>query len=401
VVIAKLRDPESVGAFALALAVTAPISLFLDLRLRALEATDATEQFAFHDYLGLRVITASLSLCTCALVSLFPAHREHAQLILAVALFKCFESISDVLYGLMQKHERMDLIALSLSLKGIGPLLVVTLLLKAGASLVTAALSIAAVWACLLLIVDLHNTRFLLRRSGSLFWPSSNIRSLLHSSRRLARLALPLGVVAVVSSLYITVPRYVIQGYLGSKQLGYFAAVSYLTVVMARVVVALGEAVLPRLGQLYVSRGPGFTRLLARFGGLVLSVTLGAVGASALLGREFLTLLYRPEYAPYSGLLVWVMAASAVDCVGYSIGHGLVVARYLKTHMLIALATAISTTCGCLFLVPAVGLRGAAWGLGIGALVQLVGSVYASLRVTRTRGVADRVECAELCPERP
>ena len=56
-VLARLGTPEMVGQFALALAVTAPVIIFSNLGLRPLQSTDACHQFAFGDYLTLRLST--------------------------------------------------------------------------------------------------------------------------------------------------------------------------------------------------------------------------------------------------------------------------------------------------------------------------------------------------------
>ena len=57
VVLAKLGSPARVGEFALALAVTAPILMFTNLALRAVQATDSRQEYTFGDYLGLRLLS--------------------------------------------------------------------------------------------------------------------------------------------------------------------------------------------------------------------------------------------------------------------------------------------------------------------------------------------------------
>ena len=96
-----------------------------------------------------------------------------------------------------------------------------------------------------------------------------------------------------------------------------------------------------------------------------------------MFGRQLLTLLFKPEYAAYNGVLIWMMCAAVVNLTGYTIGHGLVVARYLRSQLLIAVATTGSTTIASLALIPTHGLYGAAWAMSLGAVVQLAGSIYA------------------------
>ena len=116
----KLVSPEMVGQFALGLAITAPVMLFASLQLRTVQATDARREYLFGDYLGLQLITTALALLVIvAVVLLAGYHWEAALVILAVGMAKAFESISDVFYGLLQQHERMDRIAKSKMIKGL------------------------------------------------------------------------------------------------------------------------------------------------------------------------------------------------------------------------------------------------------------------------------------------
>src|SRR5262249_33512279 len=59
IVLAKLASPESVGRFALGLAVTAPVVMLSNLQLRGVLATDARQEHPYTDYLTLRLFTTS------------------------------------------------------------------------------------------------------------------------------------------------------------------------------------------------------------------------------------------------------------------------------------------------------------------------------------------------------
>ena len=109
VVLAKLGSPEMVGQFTLGLAVTAPIVMLTNLQLDIVQATDAKKQYAFSDYLGLRLIGTTIALVAIAMVTLWTGYSLQTSLvILLVGLAKAFESVSDIFHGLIQQHERID-----------------------------------------------------------------------------------------------------------------------------------------------------------------------------------------------------------------------------------------------------------------------------------------------------
>src|ERR1035437_5155132 len=119
VLLARLGDPGAVGQFSLGLAITAPIMLFASLSLRAVQATDARTEFQFRDYAGLRILMTIIAACVIFGVSGALYRGETALTVAAFAVSKGIESLSDVIYGLWQQQERMDLIAKSLMLRGV------------------------------------------------------------------------------------------------------------------------------------------------------------------------------------------------------------------------------------------------------------------------------------------
>ena len=392
VAIAKLGTPEMVGQFTLGLAVTAPIILFTSLHLRVVQATDARQQYVFGDYLGLRLIATGLALLIITGIALIAGYRQETLLvILIVGLAKALESISDVFYGLIQQHERMDRIAVSMMIKGPLSLLFLGFGIYITHSVLWGAVGLAVAWAVVLFSYDIHSGALMLNaypekpqeevpRKPTL---AIALRPRWHRAtlRKLVWLSLPLGFVMMLISLNTNIPRYFIERYLGERELGFFAAIAYLMVAGSMVVNALGESANPRLAKYYVEGdSKAFRTLLLKLVGI--GGLLGGVGVlmAVVAGRQILTLLYRPEYAKYTNLLVWLMAATGVNYVSSFLGYGMTAARYFRIQMpLFTMVTTISATV-CLWLIPNMGLLGAAIALLISAAVQAVLSLAVVLQ---------------------
>jgi O-antigen/teichoic acid export membrane protein len=385
VVLAKLGPPEMVGQFALGLAITAPVIMFTNLQLRGVQATDARQEYLFGDYLGLRLITTALALLVIAGIVLASGYRwETALVILAVGIAKAFEAISDVFYGLLQQHERMDRIAKSMMIKGPLSLVALSVAVYLAGSVFWGAVGLVVAWALVLVGYDVRSGALILKPmpKPSTLTPDENDQEAVLRPRwkmstlaRLAWLALPLGFVMMLISLNSNIPRYFIERYLGERELGIFAALAYLQMAGTTVVSALGQSASPRLAKYYAAGdGSAFRTLLLKLAGI--GVLLG--GASVLValvaGRELLSLLYRPEYAEYE-LFVWLMVAAGIFYVASFLGYGMTAARYFRVQMpLFAVVTATTILAG-LWLIPAHGLRGAAIALMIAAVVQAGGSL--------------------------
>jgi O-antigen/teichoic acid export membrane protein len=186
--------------------------------------------------------------------------------------------------------------------------------------------------------------------------------------RKLAILSFPLGLVMLLISLNDNIPRYFVEGYCGERELGIFGALVYLMVAGTMLVNALGESSVARLARFYAAGE------LAAFRQLIFKLTLmgAALGIAAvlgawLIGRPFLALLYQPEYAEYTDVLLLLAILS----------YGLGAARYYRIQVPIFLAVCLAITGACALWIPQYQLHGAAYALIVGACVRLVLTLFA------------------------
>jgi len=377
VLLAKLGSPERVGQLALALAITAPVVQLAGLNLRAIQSTDARREYPSGQVLALRLASlgiAALILATIATATGLPA--EIAWVVAGVGLAKIVESISDVMYGILQQRERMAPIARSLVLRGVIGLAGLAVGVLATGRVAWGACGYAAAWVGILFFHDLPSATKALREEGGSrrdlvpHGPASRVIGL-------AQLAAPLGIVMMLIALHTAIPRYFLAHTAGEAAVGVFSALASLILAGTLVVGALGASASPRLARLH-SAGDltGFRRFLGRL--LIGGAALGLAGIliAAVAGRPILTLVYTAEYASYGEDLVWIMAAGALAYVASFLGYGLTAARILKQQVGLFAAVALVSTLASAWLIPGHGVRGAAWAMLAGYSVQLLGSTW-------------------------
>src|SRR5947199_345510 len=355
VCMAKLGTETDVGRFALGLALTAPIITLTNLNLRLLQSTDAREDYPFSVYLSVRLIGTVLGLAAIAAMAFGLGYQGITlYLILAVALGKAFEAVSDVVFGLLQKAENLRRVAVSMLAKGVISLLAVGLVLQMTGDIILATVAMALCWGSLLLTYDLPAAVRL-----------ESIRPTLELSSlgRLVSAAFPLGCVAGISSLTVNVPRYAVEANGGEPALGVFTALAYLFVAALQPMLALGAAVNPRLARHFVHDLAAFRRLTSRT--MVIAGALGLLGiaACALFGKPMLTLFYAPEYAKHTGVLVWLAVATGVAFLAQALSYAVTAARRLPEQLPIAVLSLVVCFLASQYLVPRYGLLGAAWAV--------------------------------------
>lgn len=376
-VLAKLGSSSIVGQFTLGLAICAPVFMFTNLQLRAVQATDINAEGGFADYFSLRSLSTFLGLILIlALLPFVDASASVRVVIILVSVSKCIECMSDVSAGLLQREEQLKRVAISLMIRGIASVLVFSAVFAYGRNLELSIVSMCVVWAAVFLLYDLPNVRRFGKCHGSFFHIDGG------EIRRLALLGLPLGWVATLSSLTTNIPRYFLQHHLGLAEQGIFASLAYLVVAINLVVFALTQSVTTRLARLCAEGNlKGFVHLLEKL--CLFGVLITVVGplASLLVGRTLLTILYRREYADHVNLLALLVAVAGVTTIGSFLFCGLTAARKFSVQLPVYTVATLVAIAGSALLIPRNGLMGAGIALLLSVTTIALGGLWVMRRV--------------------
>jgi O-antigen/teichoic acid export membrane protein len=385
VALAKLGTIEMVGHFSLAIAIALPVFMFSSLTLRSLQVTDALRAYRFFEYGALRLVTAGLSVVFIIVASV--VSRYSTPLFIATALIaaaKAAEYISDILYGLLQQEEDMSGIAISMILRSILSVVVFGITVYITHSLVWASASLFVCSTAVLCGYDVpkavagRKARLAEEVGNFTRYCSQLVRK--ESRQRLGKLALtglPMGFALMVVSLNLSIPRYFIQRYLGMTELGIFSAIATLLASGSVAINAIGQAAAPRMAKAFAQReNRKFSLLL--FGLVGASLGMGILGllGSIFFGRQAMTLIYRPEYSTRQDLLIWLMAASGLYYLGSILGYAVTAVRCYGPQLPLFIIAAVTTATGCIYLIPKMGLQGAAAAILLSAVIQCVGSMF-------------------------
>ena len=370
VVLARLGSRELVGQYAWALAVSTPVFLFFSLQFRTILAAtpQATEQFGSFVRVRLSAIALALAVSIFIAVAWDPGT---AKLVVAVAFAKSVDSLSDILFGLFWHRNRMDLIARSQILRGIGSLSSFSLVFYLSENVVYAAFSTVAVYLLILLLYDLPMA---FRNTSALTSPAF-INSFQRCPwKELIAIGLPAGLLSCLGSLEVYIPRYFLKASIGDGQLGTFTALASTLIGFEMIARSLNSAAIPRLSEMYEKRN------LMRLNEVLMKLFLaGATIASVLVlgtflvGKLLIGIVFGAEYAAEFHVLLILMGASVLRLLAFPLAMSL---RAMKAYRLLTLNQLIATTVlivTCWILVPRYELAGCATAVTIGLAVDIVG----------------------------
>jgi O-antigen/teichoic acid export membrane protein len=190
---------------------------------------------------------------------------------------------------------------------------------------------------------------------------------------RILWLALPLGIVAMLVNLNVNMPRYFIQWKLGTRELGIYSTLAFLMSAGNLLVSALAQAVFVPLARFYAQgRRRAFTFLLLKLVGIGTVLGAGGIFVAWIAGAKLLAIIYRPEYAAESRLLVWFMVVAWIGYVGQFMGGAMTSARLFVQQIPLFALGVLTITVGSYWLVPRMGLQGAIIASIAGLIIQLI-----------------------------
>ena len=367
IAIARYAGPESLGVFALANSIVSPVFSFSFLGIRSAIATDYLRVHDSAQYFKIYLTSSVLALMACVL---FSATLENtlAWCFFFLCIARVSENGSQFVYGFLQRDVLVSNVGISIAsrgLLGIGGAGLVLYLFPGRIELVAAAL--ASVWLLVFLCVDFRS--YLLGPRGE----SSTALKISHSYgvesyRILFSKLLPLGLLALTTSLTLNVPRYFLDEYFDLLSLGYFAALAQLATAGVIMVNSIGQAVMPSLAKYYIDDHSVFKQLLAK--SLVAVSIIGVLGLLVALyfGEPLLAVVYDPLYSAHADAFIVSMIWVAVLYVSVMFGCGLTAMRSFSSQFSISLASFVLTLLASFFMIPEHGILGGFCGLLVGSL---------------------------------
>jgi O-antigen/teichoic acid export membrane protein len=388
VLLVKVLGAREAGTFAYATAVTGPIFVLTNVRLRNLLATGVETAGGFADYLTARTLTTMVAVVAALLVgAMMSPGLGSLSIIALIALSRACDAFSDICHGMFQRELDMRSAAIGLSMNGIVSVALVAVALVATRSLVGVTAAYAGGSAVALAAWDLPRT---LQRRRSDAWSrhdGRSLRSWMESAVRLVVTALPLGISSALGSVQANIPRYAIRFSLGAASLAEFAAISYIPMIGHLIVNATSQAALPMLASDARTSDRRYrTRLL------LLVCGTAVCGAATLLaafsyGGLVLRLIYGSEYAAHSQVLFWLAAATVVTFASVFLGTGTTARQRFRSQLVISIASLTLVLACTPPLVRAFGLVGAAWALFAGATVEFSAYVFLTVRDLKSPAV--------------
>lgn len=305
VLVTKLGNFYDAGVLSIAMSITATFRTLALFGIRNFQVSDAEEKYTDSCYVGFRMITCAVALVGCMGFALMAGYRS-AQL-LSIFLFMMFhlsENLSDVLHGIAQKNDRLDVAGKSFAAKGVGLLIVFLACYRLSDSLNLGLFAMAMLSWLVTLFYDVFTVKKLARFS---FLPKGG------DWFSLAKETAPLCVYLFLNAAIVSAPKLFLERMCGEEVLGAYSSI-YAPALLIPVV--LGYLYNP-FAQIFGEHckahdRSAFLRLMARLCAIIAAASALMMAVGYFLGDWALVLVFGEKIRPYVSYFMPILIAMAV-----------------------------------------------------------------------------------------
>ncbi len=294
--VTRISGLEEAGVLSLAMSVSATFQTVSNFGIRNFQVSDIEGKYSNSTYVGLRNATCLASLALCLIFSLILNYD--AEQVLSIVLFMIFriaESYSDVLHGIAQKADRLDIAGKSFTLKGIIVLIAFFIPYYFSKSLCLSLLLMAIMSWVSTIFFDL-----LIVKRLSPFKLYDKARLCLS----LARETLPLFIYLFLFSTLTTIPRLVLEKMRDELSLGAYSSIFSIATLFQ---MATGYVYTPFIHIFAKHYREGdirqFISSLLKVVAVMVALAIVTIIGASFLGEFALVLIFGKDIEPYSYLL--------------------------------------------------------------------------------------------------
>lgn len=376
IALARFGNPEMLGGYALAAALTTPIMALFDMQLRSILVTDSRHVFEYETYMKLRLMACAAAISVMLLIALVTVEDPLLNAtIMIMTAGRAINCVLDLHYGDLQRTNRLDVVSISLIAQGTLSLLgaILGLLLFDSLVIVVLAVSLANLGVLLAVLLRRRSETIPDHEKGKAnsAGPTADF-----GAAALLRIAAPMGLVLFMVTLNSSVPQLIGGHFLGQYDLGLFAAGWYIVMATSLFSTALGQSISLHLARWHqAGEFRRFRRMVwqASVPGPLLGI-IGAVMASKA-GDFLLTTLYSSEFGGTATLLATLALTAGVGFTVSILGYAMTSARSFRLQIPLLIGTVVVNLLLSWSLVPLWGILGLGFALFGTNLFQMAGSI--------------------------
>ncbi len=356
------------GTLSIAMSVSLAFRSISYFGIRNYYVTDKSGNFTDNDYTGLRIITCSAAFILCAAFSFISGYSQETFFaIIMFMLYRTVEAFSDLIQGIMQKEERLDIAGICLCIRSVVTFACFTAAYLLSDSLITglAAMSLSSV-----LTVIAAEQLMLAKHCNK------KLRASREKFSSLIKCVYPMLIYIAGTSVLFNAPKYFLSLMTDSLSVGVYSSVFSMALVLHAL---FGYIYVPYITRLASAESKSeFTKSLIRVVSALSAAAIIFLIISHFLGAEIMTLIFGECELYDQIILPAVVSVCAYSSLSFISACG-VIKRKLSVICIGYIFASVLLVLLSFILIPLYGINGASYSLFISAVTACI-IILCSLR---------------------
>lgn len=356
---------DAAGVLALGMAVSNIFTPIGQYKIRAFQVSDVRGEYTAGQYVALRMVTMVFALVVMVAYGVTTCAATSLPAVFLYGLFSFGPIFVDVLHGVDQQRNRMDIIGKSFIARGVLSVVPFSVVLWLTNSLEYALAAMTVLTFAVIALYDIPQTRGL-GVDLSPDFAKGPIISLLH-------ICAPAVIALFFCTAVPAIPRQVLAAVYGDAALGAYASIASPVLIIQMGAQYIYAPLMGVFAQ-HIAEGNvrAFRALLAKVtAGIALVAAFGSV-AFALFGEFAFSLVFGEEIVEYLYLLGPLVFCTAITAYIWFLGDLLIVLRDFKGNLAGYLVAFVVCMALVHPLLIAVGMNGASYAIILGFAAGLI-----------------------------
>ena len=350
--VTRINKTTNAGIFTLAFSTACILNVIGTYAGRVYQVTDRGKKLTDNDYIFNRIISCiTMMIIAFAFVIIRKYDVYKSSIFILLAFYKCIEAFSDVIYGIFQKNEMLNLVGKSYFFKSLVSIIVFVIVDYITKQMMFSCIAIIIVWLLFLFFYDIRNAKKYVNFRKKINW--NNVNSIFKNGFFMFAISF--------FSIYISnAQKYAIDNFLTED----IQAIFGIIIMPATVMALFGQFLMhPYLTAITKLCDNGKIKELNK---LIFKIVLSLLGLGTIAtllayfaGVPVLQLLYGIDLKGYKLLLAIIIIAATLYNVGIIYSSVLTTIRKTFIQFIIYLTVSIISLITANLMTKANGIYGA------------------------------------------
>ena len=364
IIVTRINGLNEAGVFAISFSSACLLYIVGTYAGRIYQVTDNTK-VNDKEFIMNRIYTTLFMIFFGLIFLLFKNYSMHKNLVFVILVFyKALDAFCDVLYGVLQKNERLDLVGKSFLIKSflsVVSFIIIDLITK---DIVASSLSMLIICILITIFYDYRNTRVLIKIKDEI--KNENIIKIFKSGFLVF-------IISFITVFIVNAQKYVIDQYLVDDLQAIFGIIIMPATIISLFCQFVVHPILTRINKLCKEKkNKEILNLIHKMILLVVGFGLLCIIAAYVLGIPVLEFIYNVDLTNYKMDLIIVLLASTISVSAGLISPFLIAMRKNLIQVIIGIITIIVEVVLSIILIKNYEIDGAVYAYLISMIVYAV-----------------------------